>query len=73
MGTLGRIKKKKERGKGREFNKVSCFFNQLGHSGQSSVMKGFQGKKGPCCSHWFWSISRLAGPEYPEWSGCQLQ
>ena len=61
MGKLGRSKRK-ERGKGKEFNNVSCFFSQLGHSGQSFAIEGFQGKKGPCCSYWVWSISRLAGP-----------
>ena len=64
MGKLGRSKRK-ERGKGREFNNVSCFFSRLGHSGQSFAIEGFQGKKGPCCSYWVWSISRLAGPWVP--------
>ena len=60
-GRIGRVKERKERGKGRESIK-SLVPYQSGHSGQLSASRGDQGQKGPSCSHWVWSIGRQAGP-----------
>ena len=72
-GRIGRVKERKERGKRREVNKVSCSL-PVRALWRVVHIRRRQGQKGPSWGyHWVWSIGRQAGPEYPEWSWCQLQ
>ena len=64
-GRIGRVKERKERGKGRESIK-SLVPYRSGHSGQLSVSGEDQGQKGPSCGHWVWSIGRQANPWIPQ-------
>ena len=66
QGRIGRVKERKERGKGREVNKVSCSL-PVGALWPVVRVRRRPGTKGS---------GPLAGnlaPEYPEWSGCQSQ
>jgi len=65
------VKERKERGKGREVNKVSRSLPVRALWPVVHVRRD-QEQKGPSCGRWVWSIGRYS-TEYPEWSGCQLQ
>ena len=65
------VKERKERGKGREVNKVSRSLPVRALWPVVHVRRD-QEQKGPSCGCWVWSIGRYS-TEYPEWSGCQLQ
>ena len=72
-GRIGKVKERKERANRREVNKVSCSLTGWGtlasclsqkETGENMVPVAATGS-GP-------SAGKLV-PEYPEWSGCQLQ
>ena len=61
QGRIGRVKERKERGKGREVNKVSCSL-LVGAVWPVVRVRRRPGTKGPSCGRWVWSIGRQAGP-----------
>ena len=73
QGRIGRVKERKERGEGREVNKVSCSL-PVGALWPVVRIRRRPGTKGSQLRPL--GLGPLAGklaPEYPEWSGCQSQ
>ena len=64
QGRIGRVKERRQRGKGREINKVSCSL-PVGALWPVVRVRRRPGTKGSQLGHWVWSIGRQAGPWVP--------
>ena len=72
-GRIGRVKERKERGKGREVNKVSCSLPSRGTLASCLCQEETSDKRVPVMTTGSGaSVGKLV-PEYSEWSGCQSQ
>ena len=73
QGRIGRVKERKERGKGREVNKVSSSL-PVGALWPGVCVRRRPGTKGsPVAASGSGPLAGKLAPEYPEWSGCQSQ
>ena len=72
-GRIGRVKERKERGKGREVNKVSCSLPGWGTLASCPRQEETRDKRVPVVAAGSVPLSDKLAPEYPEWSGCQSQ
>ena len=71
-GRIGRAKEKKERGKRREVNKVSCSL-PVGALWPVVCIRRRPGKRVPVAAPGSGPLAGKLAPEYPEWSRCQYQ
>ena len=67
------IKERKERGKGKEVNKVSCSLPGQGTLASCPRQEETRDKRVPVAAAGSGSLAGKLAPEYPEWSGCQSQ
>ena len=72
-GRIGRVKERKERGKGREVNKVSCSLPGHGVLANCLCQEETRDKRVPVAAVGSGPSAGKLVPEYPKWSGCQLQ
>ena len=72
-GRIGKVKKRKERGKGREVNKVSCSLAGWGTLPSCPSKEETRDKMIPVAATESGASAGKLVPEYPEWSGCQFQ
>ena len=72
-GRIGRVKERKERGKGREVNKVSCSLPSRGTLASCPGQEETRDKRVPVVAAGSDPLAGKLAPEYPEWSGCQSQ
>ena len=72
-GRIGRVKERKERGKGREVNKVSCSLPGQGTLASCPHQEETRDKRIPVAATGSDPLAGKLAPEYPEWSGCQSQ
>ena len=72
-GRLGRVKERKERGKGREVNKVSCSLPDRGTLASCLRQEETRDKRVPVTAAGSGPLAGKLAPEYLEWSGCQCQ
>ena len=70
-GRIGRVKERKERGKGREVNKVSCLLPGGGILASCVHQQETRDKRVPVASTGSGPLAGNLSPEYPEWSGCR--
>ena len=71
-GRIGSVKERKERGKRREVNKVSCSLPGRGTLA-SCPYQETRDKRVPVAAAGSGPLAGKLAPEYPEWSGCQSQ
>ena len=67
------IKERKERGKGREVNKVSRSLPGQGTLASCPHQEETRDKRVPVVAAGSGPLAGKLAPEYPEWSGCQRQ
>ena len=72
-GRIGRVKERKERGKGREVNKVSRSLPGWGTLASCPRQEETTDKRVPVVAAGSGPLAGKLAPEYPEWSGCQSQ
>ena len=72
-GRIGRVKERKERGKGREVNKVSYSLPGRGTLASCLCQEETRDKRVPVVATGSGPLAGKLAPEYPEWSGCQSQ
>ena len=72
-GRIGRVKERKERGKGREVNKVSCSLPNRDTLASCLRQEETRDKKVPVTAAGSGPLAGKLAPEYFEWSGCQSQ
>ena len=72
-GRIGRVKERKERGKRREVNKVSCSLPSRGTLASFPRQEETRDKRVPVVAAGSDPLAGKLAPEYPEWSGCQSQ
>ena len=72
-GNIGRVKERKERGKGREINKGSCSLPSRGALASFLCQEETRDKRVPVASVGSGPSAGKLVPEYPKWSGGQLQ
>ena len=72
-GRIGRVKERKERGKGREVNKVSYSLPGRGTLASCLCQEETRDKRVPVAAAGSSPSAGKLAPEYPEWSGCQSQ
>ena len=72
-GRIGRVKERKERGKGREVNKVSCSLPGQGTLASCPHQEETRDKRIPVEAAVSSLLAGKLAPEYPKWSGCQSQ
>ena len=72
-GRIGRVKERKERGKGREVNKVSCSLAGQGTLAGCPCQEETRDKRVPVAAAGPGPLAGKLAPEYPEWSRCQSQ
>ena len=70
-GRIERVKKRKERGKGREVNKVSWSLPSWGTLARCLCQEETRDKTVPVAVPGSGPLAGKLVPEYPEWSGCQ--
>ena len=70
---IGRVKERKERGKGREVSKVSCSLPSSGTLASCPCQEETRDKRVPVAAAGSGPSAGKLAPEYPEWSGCQSQ
>ena len=73
QGRIGRVKERKERGKGREVNKVSCSLLVGALCPVVLRQEETRDKNDPVAVAVSGPLAGKLAPEYPEWSGCQSQ
>ena len=73
QGRIGRVKERKERGKGGEVNKVSCSLPSRGTLASCPRQEETRDKRVPVAAAGSGPLAGKLAPEYPEWSGCQSQ
>ena len=72
-GRIGRVKQRKERGKGRESNKVSSSLPGRGSLASCPRQEEIRDKRVPVAAAGSGPSAGKLFPEYPKWSGCQSQ
>ena len=72
-GNIGRVKERKERGKGREINKGSCSLPGQGTLASCLRQEETRDKRVPVAAAGSGPLEGKLAPEYSEWSGCQSQ
>ena len=72
-GRIGRVKERKERGKGREVNKVSYSLPGRGTLASCLCQEETRDKRVPAAAAWSGPLTGKLAPEYPKWSGSQSQ
>ena len=70
-GRIGRVKGRKERGEGREVNKVPCSLPSWGTLASCLRQEETRIKRVPGAATGSGPLVGKLVPEYPEWSGCQ--
>ena len=73
QGRIGRVKERKERGKRREVNKVSCSLPSRGTLASCPRQEETRDKRVLVAAAGSGPLAGKLAPEYPEWSGCQSQ
>ena len=73
QGRIGRVKERKERGKGREVNKVSCSLSGWGTLASCLCQEETTDKRVPVAAAGSGPLAGKLSPEDPKWSGCQSQ
>ena len=66
-GRIGRVKEKKERGKGREVNKVSCSLPGWGTLASCPHQEETRDKRVPVVATGSGPLAGELAPEYPKW------
>ena len=72
-GRIGRVKERKERGKGREVNKVSCSLPNRDTLASCLRQEETRDNRVPVVAAESGPLAEKLACEYPEWSGCQSQ
>ena len=72
-GRIGRVKERKERGKGWEVNKVSCSLPSWSILASCLCQEEASDERVPITTTGSGASVDKVIPEYSEWSGCQLQ
>ena len=72
-GRIGRVKERKERGKGSEVNKVSYSLPGWGTLASCPRQEETRDKRVPVAAAGSGPLAGKLAPEYPELSGCQSQ
>ena len=72
-GRIGRVKERKERGKGRKVNKVSYSLSGQGTLASFLCQEETRDKRVPVAAAGCGPLAGKLAPEYPEWSACQSQ
>ena len=70
---IGRVKERRERGKGRGVNKVSCSLPVGALWPVGPRQEETRDKRVPVAAAGSGPLAGKLAPEYPEWSGCQSQ
>ena len=65
------VKERKERGKGREVNKVSCSLPGQGTLASFPRQEETRDKRVPVVAAGSGPLAGMLAPEYPEWGECQ--